>query len=135
MNGVKILHVADCHIGASRSFLQGENVCGNTEIKDTFRKIIEVCKKDAIAFLLISGDLFETPFPDQEDVIEICHLFSQIPDTIVAIAAGNQMLLSSVPLPNIMTLKTKMSACSAQGSPTDLKPCPCSPLSIHVTVT
>lgn len=89
MNGVKILHVADCHIGASRSFLQGHNVCGNTEIKDTFRKIVEMCKKDAVDFLLISGDLFESPFPENEDVVEICHLFSQISDTIVAIAPGN----------------------------------------------
>ncbi len=89
MNGVKILHVADCHIGASRSFLEPGNTYGRTEIKDTFRKITELCKKESVDFLLIAGDLFESPFPRQEDVTEICHMFSLIPETIVAISPGN----------------------------------------------
>ncbi len=89
MNCVKILHTADCHIGTSRSFLNDKNISGRTEIKNTFRKIISICKEENVDFLLISGDLFETPFPDFEDVEEICHLFAQIPDTIIAISAGN----------------------------------------------
>ncbi len=86
MNTVKILHAADCHIGSSRSYLSEKS---SFEIKNTFYKIINMCKTESIDFLLIAGDLFETPFPSADDVADVIHMFSQIPDTIIAIVSGN----------------------------------------------
>ncbi len=85
MKGVKILHSGDFHIGSSRSGISS----GRAELKNTFIKVINICKTENIDFLLISGDLFDTPFPDGETTDEIIDAMSQIPDTVVAISPGN----------------------------------------------
>ncbi len=85
MAGVKILHTGDFHIGSSRSGVSS----GRAELKNTFVKVINICKAESIDFLLISGDLFDTPFPDSETTDEIIEAMSQIPDTIIAISPGN----------------------------------------------
>ncbi len=85
MEGVKILHTGDFHIGSSRSGVSS----GRAELKNTFIKVIEICKAENIDFLLISGDLFDTPFPDSETAGEIIDAMSQIPETVIAISPGN----------------------------------------------
>ncbi len=85
MKGVKILHTGDFHIGSSRSGISS----GRAELKNTFIKVINICKAEKIDFLLISGDLFDTPFPDSETTDEIIEAMSQIPDTVIAISPGN----------------------------------------------
>lgn len=89
MGGLKILHTGDFHIGAMRSFLGSTPGMGRAEIKNTFFKILDICKSESVDFLLIAGDLFDTPFPDADTVSEITHAMSQIPDTIIAISPGN----------------------------------------------
>ncbi len=85
MDGVKILHTADIHLGALRTGVKG----GKAEIENTFLKIIRLCKTEDIDFLLIAGDLFSTPFVSFEDAMRVISMFEQIPDTIVAISPGN----------------------------------------------
>ncbi len=85
MAGVKILHTGDFHIGSSRSGISS----GRAELKNTFIKVVNVCKEEKIDFLLIAGDLFDTPFPDNETSEEIIEAMSQIPDTVIAITPGN----------------------------------------------
>ncbi len=85
MTEIKILHTADLHIGASRTGVQ----TGRAEIINTFFRIINLCKTECVDFLLIAGDLFDTPFVDSDTATEIIHAMSQIPDTIVAISPGN----------------------------------------------
>ncbi len=85
MEGVKILHTGDFHIGSSRSGVGS----GRAELKNTFIKVIKLCKAEKVDFLLISGDLFDTPFPDSETTDEIIEALSQIPDTVIAISPGN----------------------------------------------
>ena len=89
MNSIKILHCADFHIGASRTGLKGALSSGSTEIKNTFFKVLDICRKEAVDFLLIAGDLFDTPFPDAETAAEIIQAMSNIPDTTIAISPGN----------------------------------------------
>ncbi len=89
MDSIKILHCADFHIGASRTGLKGALSSGSTEIKNTFFKVLDLCHKEAVDFLLIAGDLFDTPFPDTETAAEIIQAMSNIPDTIIAISPGN----------------------------------------------
>ena len=85
MTGVKILHTGDLHIGSSRTGVKN----GRVEIMNTFFRIIELCKTENVEFLLIAGDLFDTPFPDNDIVGEIIHAMKQIPETIIAISPGN----------------------------------------------
>lgn len=85
MKGIKILHTGDFHIGSSRSGVSS----GRAELKNTFIRVINICKAENIDFLLISGDLFDTPFPDTETSEEIIEAMSQIPETVIAISPGN----------------------------------------------
>lgn len=85
MNSVKILHTADLHLGSFRTGVKH----GKSEIENTFLRIINLCKSERIDFLLIAGDLFDTPFVPAEDASRIISAIRQIPDTIVAISPGN----------------------------------------------
>lgn len=89
MNSVKILHTADCHLGSGRVSLSGSMRGGREELVGTFFKIISLCRENAADFLLIAGDLFDTPFADDGLVSDVCGGFSKIPGTQVIIAAGN----------------------------------------------
>lgn len=85
MNKVKIIHSGDFHIGSSRSRTNN----GRTEIRNTFFRVIDLCKKESADFLLIAGDLFDTPFPQREDISEIINAMESIPETVIAISPGN----------------------------------------------
>ncbi len=85
MNSVKILHTADLHLGSNRTGVKG----GKTEIENTFLKIVNTCKTHSVDFLLIAGDLFDTPFANSDLVSRVISAIKQIPDTTVAISPGN----------------------------------------------
>ncbi len=85
MNSTKILHTADIHLGSNRTGVIG----GKAEIENTFLKIINLCKSQAVDFLLIAGDLFESPFVSPDLAERVISALGQIPDTIVAISPGN----------------------------------------------
>ncbi|MBQ9737609.1 MAG: DNA repair exonuclease [Clostridia bacterium] len=90
MKEVKILHTADLHLGATRTGVKG----GKTEIENTFLRIIRLCDAESVDFLLIAGDLFDTPFVSSDDASKIISMLEQIPKTIVAIAPGNHDFLA-----------------------------------------
>jgi len=85
MEEVKIIHTGDLHIGSSRS----DVINGKAEIINTFFRIVKLCETERVDFLLISGDLFETPFAETDTVTEIIDAIEKIPETIVAISPGN----------------------------------------------
>ncbi len=85
MNGVKILHTADCHLGSGRASVKN----GKKELKDTFFRILNICRHEQIDFLLIAGDLFDSPFIDRETAGEIADGFSHLDGTYVIIVSGN----------------------------------------------
>ena len=83
MDTVKIIHTADLHLGSARTGIKN----GKLEIENTFYKIINLCKTEKVDFLLIAGDLFDSPY--QENAENIISAMSQIPETTIAIAPGN----------------------------------------------
>ena len=85
MTSVKIIHTGDCHLGSSRKHINS----GKRELIDTFLRILSLCRKDTVDFLLIAGDLFDSPFVDRETVSEVAAALAGIPDTQVIIASGN----------------------------------------------
>lgn len=85
MNSIKIIHTADLHLGSGRTAVKN----GSLELENTFFRIIELCKTENIDFLLIAGDLFDTPFVAPALAERVISAISQIPETIVAIVPGN----------------------------------------------
>lgn len=85
MDDVKILHTADCHLGSGRVSVNS----GKKELKDTFFRILDICRCEQVDFLLIAGDLFDSPFIDRETAGEIADSFSRLDDTYVIIVSGN----------------------------------------------
>ena len=83
MDAVKIIHTADLHLGSARTGVKN----GRIEIENTFYKIINLCKTECVDFLLIAGDLFDSPY--QENAENVISAMAQIPDTTIAIAPGN----------------------------------------------
>lgn len=86
---MRFIHVSDVHLG---NIPDSDKPWGKDrayDIKDTFENVINKCKKESIDLLLISGDLFHRQ-PLTSDLNEVNDLFSSIPNTKIAIIAGNK---------------------------------------------
>lgn len=86
---MRFIHVSDVHIG---NIPDSDKPWGKDrafDIKDTFENVINKCKEESIDLLLISGDLFHRQ-PLTSDLNEVNDLFSSIPNTKIAIIAGNK---------------------------------------------
>jgi DNA repair exonuclease SbcCD nuclease subunit len=70
----KFAHFADCHLGGWREpDLQGLNF-------QSFQKAVEICIKERVDFILISGDLFDSAYPPIEILKETFAEFKKIKD-------------------------------------------------------
>lgn len=86
---LKILHCADFHIGAAFSRLSPDKAAiRRDEIRMGFSTIINKCKQSADA-LIISGDLFDSPYPHEQDVKLVKQHLSSLGDIPVFIVCGN----------------------------------------------
>src|SRR3989338_79439 len=57
---MRFAHLSDCHLGSWRHpELQELNM-------SCFRKTIDICIKEKLDFVLIAGDLFDSPYPPIE---------------------------------------------------------------------
>jgi DNA repair protein SbcD/Mre11 len=86
---VNILHCADLHLGSDIRTLGEKGDIRRQEIFRTFEAIIDLCRQDAVDFLLIAGDFFDRIHVPAKLVDEVLHLIASIPETVVAIAPGN----------------------------------------------
>lgn len=85
---MRFIHIADVHLGATPDSNYAWGKLRKREIIDSFKGVIDVCKKESIELLLIAGDLFHKA-PLVRELKEIDYLFSQIPHTKVVLIAGN----------------------------------------------
>jgi len=76
---VKFLHCADLHLGCPKG----------KERMNAFRRMMKFCEDQEIALLLIAGDLFDSPDPDENTIQQVFSVFSENPRLCVLIAAGN----------------------------------------------
>jgi hypothetical protein len=71
---MKFAHMADCHIGSWR----------DPKLKDVstiaFQKAIEKCIEEAVDFILISGDLFNTSLPRIDNLKTVVTIFKRLKD-------------------------------------------------------
>lgn len=86
---IRIIHCADLHIGAELSFLKNKAGSRKEEILNTLINITKLCTVQGTELLVIAGDLFDSNHIDSASLTAVKNAFAAIPDTIVAIAAGN----------------------------------------------
>jgi len=71
---MKFAHMADCHIGSWR----------DPKLKDistlAFNKAVDKCIKEAVDFILISGDLFNTSLPRLDNLKTVVGTFKKLKD-------------------------------------------------------
>ncbi|MCX6711184.1 MAG: DNA repair exonuclease, partial [Candidatus Woesearchaeota archaeon] len=71
---MKFAHMADCHIGAWREpKLREANL-------QAFFRAIDICIKEKVDFILISGDLFNTAFPGIDGLKEVVLKLMELKD-------------------------------------------------------
>jgi len=70
----KFAHLADCHIGANRG-----PVLEKLELA-AFSKAMDICMKENVDFVLISGDLFHANLPDMHVVNEAVKKMKEVKD-------------------------------------------------------
>lgn len=92
---IKILHCADFHIGAQNYYLRTKAKQRRSEILMTLEKIVNICKNEHIELMLIAGDLFDSNHIENSAIRQVKHLFAEIPDTFIAISAGNHDYITS----------------------------------------
>lgn len=85
---MKIIHIADVHLGAEPDIGCSWSEQRKTDIWESFRKVIDRCRKENTDLLLIAGDLFHRP-PLKRELKEVNSYFRSIPKTTVVLVAGN----------------------------------------------
>ena len=95
MNSVKILHMADMHIGMSCSFLGASADKRRFETLVTFENIIDLGAKNNVDIIAIAGDLFDSN--DIENVFfeSVFSKIATVPQIKVIYCAGNHDPLNS----------------------------------------
>lgn len=92
MDGIKILHTGDLHLGMSFASSKLPSNVGRIrrqELWETFDRIIERAEDEKVDLLLIAGDLFEYRYCTSADIKRINEKFARIPRIRVCIAPGN----------------------------------------------
>ncbi len=69
---MKFAHMADCHIGGWR-----DNKLSKLSI-DAFEEAINICIKENVGFILISGDLFDTALPNIDLIKDVAKILDKV---------------------------------------------------------
>lgn len=65
MRAIKLIHTSDLHLGATFKVLGDRSKIHRIDCQNVFSNIIEMCIKEKVNALLISGDLFDNPEPQK----------------------------------------------------------------------
>ena len=89
---ISFIHTADLHLGKQFKFKHLRSPYGDFARESLFNilgKIINTAKKNKIDFLLLSGDIFDTPQISIQDLDRFVKLLNRNPETEVIILPGN----------------------------------------------
>lgn len=92
---MRFIHIADTHLGMQPDKEYPWSEARERENRESFVRIIELCRKEEPELLLIAGDLFHHQ-PLAREMKDVDSLFASIPKTRVVIIAGNHDYISSV---------------------------------------
>lgn len=88
---MKILHCSDLHIGSTFKWLSNKATVHRQNLKLTFQRTVEYAITQKVDLFIVTGDLFDTPFPNDMDVKFVRELLYKLSDNNISIAiiAGN----------------------------------------------
>ena len=89
MNSVKILHLADAHIGAAQSFLGAGADARRYEALMTFERIINTAGEQGVQLIAAAGDIFDSNKVSEKFIAPIFEKIASVPKIKVVFAAGN----------------------------------------------
>lgn len=93
MNSVKIMHIADYHIGYEYSFLENASEKRKLEVLRSLEKLCEYSNKKQIDIVLIAGDFIEASTISSAYINEIKKILSNF-EAGIFIVAGNHDYIS-----------------------------------------
>lgn len=94
MRKVSVVHCADIHYDSDIKFLGTKERKRCEERRSSFEKILKMCRAEKINYLLIAGDLFDTPEPEEKYVVRLRDEFEKCGDTYIFISPGNHDYVS-----------------------------------------
>jgi len=76
---MKFAHIGDCHLGGWRQ----------PELKElnfkSFQKAMEICTKEKVEFILLTGDLFDVAYPPIDTLKDTFHEFKRLKDNNIPV--------------------------------------------------
>src|SRR2546426_10054302 len=89
--GLKLLHVADVHLGKAFQMLGAQGAAQRRTLEDTFVRAVDLAIAQQVDVVLIGGDLFDSPRPSATLVDLAEHQLRRLDDRgiWVAMVAGN----------------------------------------------
>lgn len=88
MNEIRLMHVADVHLGSEVATVPEKQEARKKELLRTFRRITQLCKEEKMDLLLIAGDLFEGANVDPQIVASVKTYLAEVPARVF-ISPGN----------------------------------------------
>lgn len=109
---VKIIHTADLHLGRALPYLNARAAARRSEIALTLQKITDICKTENADALVIAGDLFESPCPEDDIAAQVFSILGNAGLPVIICAGNHDCLLCDSPyftkkLPDNVTVLTK----------------------------
>jgi DNA repair exonuclease SbcCD nuclease subunit len=75
---MKLLHLADIHLGKKFSWLKQDAGKHRARIWNTFEKSLKYAQDNSIPVIIICGDIFDSPYPSQEQIDKFDRLIDPI---------------------------------------------------------
>lgn len=91
---MRFLHIADVHLGASPDSGMPWDKQRESELWNSFNRIIDVCNEEKVDLLLIAGDLFHRQ-PLLRELKEVNYCFGKLETASVVLMAGNHDFLAA----------------------------------------
>lgn len=63
---IRFLHLADLHLGAEPGYLEILAAVRGQDFLDSFARAVDFCLQEAVDFVVIAGDCFESPTPEAD---------------------------------------------------------------------
>lgn len=89
MKKVSVIHCADIHFDSECRINGVVDNIRTEERRDSFERILEICRDEKIEILLIAGDLFDSPDVDRRIAKRVRDGLAKCPDTNIFITPGN----------------------------------------------
>lgn len=92
MESIKFIHCADIHLDMPFSYFGLQNEKSRerrNDLRQIFKSICEIAKKQQVDFILICGDLYENKYVSKDTILFINEIFKQIEPIKVLIIPGN----------------------------------------------